>query len=75
MYAIYLCFYILFFYVLCAKQLPMVQLLAVKPAAQIHHPSVGRHVSGWQFGEHTWEQFVPKYPFKQARNTNTQKES
>lgn len=43
----------------------VIQFLAVKPAAQIHHPSVCRHVSGLQFGEHTWEQFVPKYPFKQ----------
>lgn len=30
----------------------MVQLLGVKPAAQIHHPSVGRHVPGLQFDEH-----------------------
>lgn len=49
------------------KKIPMVQLSAVKPAAQIHDPSVGRHVSDLQFGEHTWEQFVPKYPFEQAR--------
>lgn len=49
------------------KQLPIVQFLAVKSAAQIHDPSVGRHVSSLQFGEHTWEQFEPKYPFEQAR--------
>lgn len=49
------------------KQLPIVQLLSVKSAAQIHDPSVGRHVSSLQFGEHTWEQFEPKYPFEQAR--------
>lgn len=45
----------------------MVQLSAVKPAAQIHDPSVCRHVSGLQFGEHTLEHFLPKYPSEQAR--------
>lgn len=49
------------------KKIPMLPLSAVKLAAQIHDPSVGRHVSCLQFGEHTWEQFVPKYPFEQAR--------
>lgn len=45
----------------------MVQLSAVKPAAQTHDPSVCRHVSGLQFGEHTLEQFLPKNPSEQAR--------
>lgn len=42
------------------QKLPVVQLSAIKPMAHVHHPSVCRHVSGLQFGEHTWEQFVPK---------------
>lgn len=45
----------------------MVQLSAVKPAAQTQNPSVGRHVSDLQFGEHTLEQFLPKNPSEQAR--------
>lgn len=49
------------------QKLPMVQLSAVKPAAQTHDPSVCRHVSGLQFGEHTLEQFLPKNPSEQAR--------
>lgn len=48
--------------------LPVVQLLPVQPAAQeVHDPSLGRQVSGLQFGEHFREQFVPKYPPLQAR--------
>lgn len=49
--------------------LPVVQLLPVHPVAQLHHPSVCRH-AGLQFGEHTREQFVPKYPLSQARGKN-----
>lgn len=50
------------------SDLPVVQLLPVQPAAQeVHDPSVCRHVSGLQFGEHFREQFVPKYPPLQAR--------
>lgn len=51
----------------------MVQLSEVEPAAQIHNPSVCRHMSGLQFGEHTREQFVPKYPSEQARGKNTKR--
>lgn len=46
----------------------MVQLSALDPAAQIHDPSVGRHVSGSLHLERQLrEQLVPKYPSSQAR--------
>lgn len=49
-------------------ELPVVQLYPVHPAAQkVHDPSVCRHVSGLQFGEHSREQSLPKYPLEQAR--------
>lgn len=45
----------------------MVQLSAFKPAAHVHHPSVCRHVSLLQLGEHCREHLLPKYPSSQAR--------
>lgn len=54
--------------------LPVVQLEPVHPALQEEHdPSVFRHVPGLQFGEHIREQFVPKYPFLQAKGKNIYK--
>lgn len=49
------------------KNLLVVQLSPVHPGAQLQDPSVGRHMSGWQLGEHSREQFVPKYPLLQAK--------
>lgn len=57
---------------LCIIFIPVVQLSPVQPAAHVHHPSVCLHVSGLQLDEHIWEQFVPKYPFIQARSRNIQ---
>lgn len=49
-------------------ELPVVQLYPVHPAAHtVHDPSVCKHVSGLQFGEHSREQSLPKYPLEQAR--------
>lgn len=48
------------------QQLPVVQLSAFKPAAHVHHPSVCRHVSLLQLGEHCREHLLPKYPSSQA---------
>lgn len=48
------------------QQLPVVQLSAFKPAAHVHHPSVSRHVSLLQLGEHCREHLLPKYPSSQA---------
>lgn len=51
---------------MCGK-LPVVQLPPIHPSRQeVHDPSVCRHLPGWQLCEHTWEQFVPKYPSLQA---------
>lgn len=47
---------------------PVVQLFPFHPEAQLHDPSVCWHVSGLQPGEHSREQFVPKYPSVQARS-------
>lgn len=59
---------------LSMKALPVVQLYPVQPAVhEEHDPSVRRHVSGLQFGEHIREQFVPKYPSSQARGQNIHK--
>lgn len=53
--------------------LPVVQLSPAQPAVQeVHHPSVCRHVSDLQLGEQIREQFLPKYPFLQARGQNIQ---
>lgn len=53
---------------LCAK-LPVVQLPPIHPSTQeLHDPFVCRHWPCWQLGEHTREQFVPKYPSLQAKN-------
>lgn len=49
-------------------EIPVVQLSPVHPEAHIHDPSVCLHVPGLQLGEHSREQFVPKYPSLQARN-------
>lgn len=46
----------------------VVQLSPVHPGAHLHNPSVCRHVSGLQLGEHSREQFMPKYPSLQAKN-------
>lgn len=51
----------------------MVQLSPVHPGAQLHDPSVCRHVSGLQLGEHCREQFVPKYPSLQAKENTHNK--
>lgn len=45
----------------------MLQLLAVKPGAQIHHPSVCRQVLLLQLDEHSLKHFLPKYPVSQTR--------
>lgn len=47
-------------------QLPVLQLSAFKPAAHVHHPSVCRHFSYVQLGEHFHEQFLPNIPSLQA---------
>lgn len=40
--------------------LPEVQLKPIQPETHsVHDPSLCRHVSGLQLGEHTLEQFVP----------------
>lgn len=54
--------------------LPVEQLSPVHPEAQEHHPSVCRHVSGLQFGEHSREQFLPKYPSLQTIDRNKDKQ-
>lgn len=47
----------------------MVQLKPIQPAVQeVHHPSVRRQVSDLQLGEHSLEQFAPKYPFIHAKS-------
>lgn len=56
-----------------SPNLPLVQLPPFNLASHIHHPSVCRHVSLLQLGEHLCEQFVPKYPSLQARRKNTQR--
>lgn len=48
----------------------MVQLSPVHPGAQLHDPSVCRHISSLQLGEHFLEQFLPKYPSSQTRDLN-----
>lgn len=50
------------------KNLLVVQLSPVHPGTKLQNPSVGRHMTGWQLGEHPREQFVPKYPSLQAKN-------
>lgn len=49
------------------RKVPVVQLWPAHPAAHVHNPSVGRHMSLTQLGEHTCEQFVPKCPSSHAR--------
>lgn len=51
--------------------LPVVQLSPFNPASHVHNPSVCRHLSILQLGEQLCEQFVPKYPSLQARNTQS----
>lgn len=62
-------------YILCidlkgkGAKLPVVQLPPIHPLTQeVHDPFVCRQWPCWQLGEHTREQFVPKYPSLQAKN-------
>lgn len=52
--------------IISPEKLPVVQSSPVHPAAHVHLPSEGRHVSGLQLMGHSWEQFLPKYPLLQA---------
>lgn len=48
--------------------IPVVQLSPIQPSIHVvQDPSVCRHVSGLQLGEHFRKQFVPKCPLLQAR--------